>query len=988
MKRAKSNEGEGMSFSGKIPDLAPGRTGWPWEEWKGDVDRIEGESSLLPRVSVVIPNLNDGQFLEATIRSVIFQEYPDMEVIVIDSASQDSSVSLIKKYEEHISCWISERDRGVYGAYNKGISMATGEWILFLGSGDVLLDPHVIERMLSFSAENDIIYGNVHWGFYGNVFGEKFSRRKLIKQNICHQSMFFRRSLFSLYGPYDTKYKIFADWVFNMRCFGDKRTRMRYVDTITSFYMCYGKSHIYREEDKEFHEKKFQLAKKYLGAYPVILIWLESNVLDRVKAFLFRVTRSVEMGIFFLRKKQETWNFGIHRAQLICSRKEKPMAKAEIQATVYSFDVFDTCIVRSVSKPTDLFFLLAEKMLGRSENVGRLEGLVRLRIEAEKRARRKADGEDIDISEIYDNFPELQLWGISPKEMMLKEVALEYKLAYPVCQVRSVIEKLRAQGNSIVFISDMYLPEENVRRMLKKCGMFSDGDRLYVSSRSKLTKRTGNLFRHVLKMEKILPHQLVHHGDDSISDVKNPAKIGIHVCKFKDASLTRYEKIIAEQEEGNPGTRSLLGGVSRVSRLSESSFSEFEVMKNIVADVIAPLLTGYVLWLLKDAQRKALKRLYFVSRDGQILMMIAKRLSQNIYCPEIKYLFGSRHAWFLPSVQKCDQAELDWLLIGSRTFREALKKLDIGEEEIRPLLVNHKDVEEILAEELDRSTMEKFWEFIQAPPIVDLIREKSRKARNLTLKYFLQEGLFIDDKWALVDVGWELRCQEAVGKIVRSYKSGSLVRGYYLNVDRSHRRLDNITNLYSTYIDNNLTNHITGRDKVNLSSYRGVIEHMFLLSDHGTVMGYQDDGVKIGPVLKSMPVTNFQNDLVPFSQNMILLYVDKFMENGLIDRDLCDIRDLSPRPAHKFLTVPQKHEAETASKIPIFAEQRHEASRAEPLCRKMTLADLLPTRLKRWGGFRDNIFFTWIEGSLALSGTVVRQVFSYKQIMKKIVRRK
>jgi len=117
----------------------------------------------LPKISIVIPSYNQGQFLEETIRSVIDQEYPNLELIIIDGGSSDNSVDVIKKYEQHLAWWVSEKDKGQSNAINKGLERATGEIISWLCSDDLLM-PGSLETIASIfsSAPPDI--GLVHGG--------------------------------------------------------------------------------------------------------------------------------------------------------------------------------------------------------------------------------------------------------------------------------------------------------------------------------------------------------------------------------------------------------------------------------------------------------------------------------------------------------------------------------------------------------------------------------------------------------------------------------------------------------------------------------------------------------------------------------------------------------------------------------------------------------------------------------------------------------
>jgi len=118
----------------KLPPAAPGRTGWPWTE-ETDPAIYAGREDW-PRISIVTPSFNQAQYLEETIRSVLLQNYPNLQYLVMDGGSTDGSVEIIKKYSPWIDHWVSEKDRGQSHAINKGLERCDGEWFNWINSDD------------------------------------------------------------------------------------------------------------------------------------------------------------------------------------------------------------------------------------------------------------------------------------------------------------------------------------------------------------------------------------------------------------------------------------------------------------------------------------------------------------------------------------------------------------------------------------------------------------------------------------------------------------------------------------------------------------------------------------------------------------------------------------------------------------------------------------------------------------------------------------
>jgi len=130
----------------ELPPPPEGKTGWPWTEETESLTEKMPEGFECPKISIVTPNYNYGQFIEETIRSVLLQGYPNLEYIVIDSASTDNSVEIIKKYQKWLTYWESESDSGQSNAINKGVLKATGQWVNWLNSDDFLL-PNAMNQL-------------------------------------------------------------------------------------------------------------------------------------------------------------------------------------------------------------------------------------------------------------------------------------------------------------------------------------------------------------------------------------------------------------------------------------------------------------------------------------------------------------------------------------------------------------------------------------------------------------------------------------------------------------------------------------------------------------------------------------------------------------------------------------------------------------------------------------------------------------------------
>ncbi len=174
----------------------------------------------MPELSIITVNYNNARGLEKTIRSVICQRYTDYEYIVIDGGSTDGSLKIINEHSDSITYWVSESDRGIYHAMNKGIIASSGEYLLFLNSGDWFTNESVLDKVLKSGFKEDILYGNVNYEFDNGKFEparigkeEDITLAYFYRQMFPHQASFIKRELFST-EMYDENLKIIADWKF------------------------------------------------------------------------------------------------------------------------------------------------------------------------------------------------------------------------------------------------------------------------------------------------------------------------------------------------------------------------------------------------------------------------------------------------------------------------------------------------------------------------------------------------------------------------------------------------------------------------------------------------------------------------------------------------------------------------------------------------------------------------------------------------------
>lgn len=206
------------------------------------------------KLSIITINYNNAEGLKKTLASVASQTYSNIEHIIVDGASTDGSVDVIKEYENQLNIthstihllWSSEPDNGIYNAMNRGIRKATGEYVQILNSGDLLAAPDVTERMMAVLQMKgdgvELLYGNMVKYDYQNsrTLGKstevEYSLRQYYTSTMNHDCCYIRRDLFETYGLYDESLKIVSDWKWFLQAIGLGKVKPIYVDVDVTIF--------------------------------------------------------------------------------------------------------------------------------------------------------------------------------------------------------------------------------------------------------------------------------------------------------------------------------------------------------------------------------------------------------------------------------------------------------------------------------------------------------------------------------------------------------------------------------------------------------------------------------------------------------------------------------------------------------------------------------------------------------------------------------
>lgn len=240
------------------------------------------------KISIITVCFNAKDTIEETFLSVINQTYKNVELVVIDGGSTDGTTEVIEKYGEKISYFVSEPDNGIYDAMNKGIKAASGDFIIFLNANDTFFNEKVLEKVaeaLNKNPEAKLLYGDAEYVTEDKKSSQIVTNEKitndfsLIFNNICHQSIFYNKSLFETFGLYTDEFKIYADWDFNIKCLVQNKIKAIYLPTAICKFQLGGACST-QSVKKLCKKEKKALIKKYYPKFKLIFSindFLEKN---------------------------------------------------------------------------------------------------------------------------------------------------------------------------------------------------------------------------------------------------------------------------------------------------------------------------------------------------------------------------------------------------------------------------------------------------------------------------------------------------------------------------------------------------------------------------------------------------------------------------------------------------------------------------------------------------------------------------------------
>jgi FMN phosphatase YigB (HAD superfamily) len=585
-------------------------------------------------------------------------------------------------------------------------------------------------------------------------------------------------------------------------------------------------------------------------------------------------------------------------------------------------------------------------------------------MEAERRAFSNHFGQDVDLKQIYRELGTAFGWTESERiEIAEQECEVEKALIRSIPCMKDEVDRARTNGYQIAFLSDMYLPLDFIRCQLSRLGCLKQGDICLISCESGKSKRDGRLFRSLIDEHNLPAKAITHTGDNPVADVAVPHQMGIRAKHFTHTGLNRFESILEAHSTATEGLSSLMAGASRMVRLHTPALSDREAaLRDVAAGVMAPALVGYILWLLRSAQRKQFKRLYFVSRDGQVLKLIAEALIAKLGLEiECRYLYGSRQAWHLPGIQTLTEREFAWILArsDSTSLRRILSRVGLRPEDFANdlYLLGFKQTD--YDRSLSDGERESLCSFLLNRPVQERILEESGHRGQLLAEYLRQEGLFEAIPSGIVEIGWNGRMQDSLDTILMA-EGREPIHFFYFGLTK-HAGISDYRQSY-LFDGRRMTGYLPQVPQV------WTITETFCAADHGMTTGYTQEIGSIQPLLRQ----KFNSKVIEWGLPIIRDALCRFLENLLLDSELvdwqADIRQPTAELFRAFWLLPTRDEALAWGDFPYEDDQSGETY--FPLAEPYGAADIFSSF---WlGAPNRNRASSWAQGSMRRTSLLVQ----------------
>jgi len=573
-----------------------------------------------------------------------------------------------------------------------------------------------------------------------------------------------------------------------------------------------------------------------------------------------------------------------------------------------SIDIFDTLLLRTVAKATDLFIKTWDKAVekGIAKSAISSKEYMKLRIEMERRARLCAPGREVSLEGIYAKFPDFIAHNLEALKAL--EVECENECCYANPAILEWLEDAKQHGCILVLVSDMYLSSSSIKGILEHNGICTSiFDNVIVSNEYGCSKQDGALFKVLLeKYPQFSAGEILHIGDNKNADYQQPLKAGIHAFHYdvipeKLYSIYDYEK--TRHNIPQPGILSLRKLAVSYSTYKNNEHTAYE----LGASVIGPVMSLYVSWICQRLEETDIKRIYPFMMEVYVLgKLLQEESDAHGLGLVVKPVYISRKAAYIPSIKNINREEIE-NMIGARnlTVGESIKLMGLKTDRFSGYSsyfdVKYKEAHKIVCQDstLKEKIIEKFLEEENKKDIEEYIKQERKKF----VAYLLQKtGDF--NNIATADIGFFGRIQMWMQECLDLENIPHKIKHFLATGVTGDKVYDGIDfeGCFGTFVEN--------MDLVQtIHRTTDVVEKLISVTE-GSTTGYIEENGKLVPVLSEGVDNKHMTDIVfqgIFDFQKLWLWFQK--HKPVTAQECIDKKRETLMLLHRLIDMPRKCEA-------------------------------------------------------------------------------
>jgi predicted HAD superfamily hydrolase/glycosyltransferase involved in cell wall biosynthesis len=779
------------------------------------------------KAAIITRTKDRPNFLRRAMLSVLNQTYKDWVHVIVNDGGKRNEIELLARefedlYAGRLQILHLPESVGMQSASNAGIEASESDYLIIHDDDDSLY-PTYLARTIGFLAEagpDSEFQGVVTqtWRIdedidtYGNFYETGRSHYMPLKfVNILRFgaenpfppiAFLYRRAVHEKIGLFNQRYNVLGDWDFHYRFI--QNFEIGVIDKMLAHYhwrvgtQPAGFSNTVTTGVEEHHMQLNKLHNDYMRKHiesspeviaPMMSLGRELHKLQDAKQEITSLQKDLTGLIkelstvrdrfsWLLQRKAKTSDRPKSAPQYEINEHPQPLQidrakylKTAQRRKLISFDIFDTCLLRTTQRPIDVFIII-ESLIDLTLN-GESVPFARARTLAEQRARKNAPNGEITFDAIYAELAALlQLTPEQTNTLRELELKVEQQVLYPNKIIQDLYNELKNRGKRIIFISDMYFPKEILREFLNDNGY--EGSEIYVSCEHKKSKHEGSLYDLVLDEEGVEGPDVLHFGDNYHSDIVQAQRRGFKIGHIVEAHLPQtYFANSPQTLKYNPN-RSLTAvaiGLAQKHRVATPPENR-NYWETFGYEIAGPIYFFYVKWLIQQAKEAGRKNLIFLARDGYYLDQVFKLVDEEWSTGlDSQYLYASRRLFNLPAITALDKTAMAFLTTPNPNMKvkDFLIRLEFDPTEYTSQVkqAGLSSLEETMAtpngifkDEVSRNKIEALMRILSSEII-----GKAESERAQLFDYF--DSVKLDaDQALIVDVGWQASSVKSLSRLI------------------------------------------------------------------------------------------------------------------------------------------------------------------------------------------------------------------------------